>query len=164
MQAVTERSIFEHVGTVLFWLGWPFWWIYFRLTERTRVAIIMGDEILVLRGWLSDGKWGLPGGGLRRGEDPRAGACREVTEETGLQVQPADLRPLGKQTHHEKGLTFTHHLFVVHVEKPVTLKRQRHEIAALQWLKLPDITDKQVSDEVRHYVRVAQERGGLLQY
>lgn len=31
-----------------------------------------------------DGWWTLPGGGLDHGEDPREGALRELTEETGL--------------------------------------------------------------------------------
>jgi 8-oxo-dGTP diphosphatase len=31
-----------------------------------------------------DGWWTLPGGGLDHGEDPRDGALRELTEETGL--------------------------------------------------------------------------------
>lgn len=31
-----------------------------------------------------DGWWTLPGGGLDHGEDPKAGALRELTEETGL--------------------------------------------------------------------------------
>jgi 8-oxo-dGTP diphosphatase len=31
-----------------------------------------------------DGWWTLPGGGLEHGEHPRAGALRELTEETGL--------------------------------------------------------------------------------
>lgn len=31
-----------------------------------------------------DGWWTLPGGGLEHGEDPRDGALRELTEETGL--------------------------------------------------------------------------------
>lgn len=37
-------------------------------------------------GWTADfdGWWTLPGGGLEHGEDPRDGALRELTEETGL--------------------------------------------------------------------------------
>ncbi len=33
----------------------------------------------------------LPGGRLRRNEAPEAGACRELLEELGLHVSPADL-------------------------------------------------------------------------
>ena len=38
-----------------------------------------------------DGWWTLPGGGLDHGEDPRAGALRELTEETGLTGEITDL-------------------------------------------------------------------------
>lgn len=36
------------------------------------------------------GKWTLPGGGLEHGEEPRAGAMREVMEEAGLEVTLSD--------------------------------------------------------------------------
>jgi ADP-ribose pyrophosphatase YjhB (NUDIX family) len=35
--------------------------------------------------------WSLPGGLLKRGETPAAGAARELYEETGVRVDPADL-------------------------------------------------------------------------
>ncbi|GAA4977418.1 NUDIX hydrolase [Kineococcus glutinatus] len=35
--------------------------------------------------------WFTPGGGLLAGEEPRAGAARELAEETGVVVDPADL-------------------------------------------------------------------------
>jgi 8-oxo-dGTP pyrophosphatase MutT (NUDIX family) len=37
--------------------------------------------------------WFTPGGGLAAGEDPAAGAARELAEETGLRVRPAELGP-----------------------------------------------------------------------
>ena len=44
--------------------------------------------------WSGVGEWTLPGGGLDFGEDPRDGALRELTEETGLRgaiVEIADV-------------------------------------------------------------------------
>lgn len=38
-----------------------------------------------------DGWWTLPGGGLEHGEDPRDGALRELTEETGLTGEVSEL-------------------------------------------------------------------------
>jgi 8-oxo-dGTP pyrophosphatase MutT (NUDIX family) len=36
-------------------------------------------------------RWGLPGGHLEPGEDPEAGAYREVEEETGVRLEPGSL-------------------------------------------------------------------------
>lgn len=38
--------------------------------------------------------WFTPGGGLDDGETPAEGAARELAEETGLRVAPADLGPV----------------------------------------------------------------------
>lgn len=38
-------------------------------------------------------RWGLPGGHLEPGEDPEAGAYREVEEETGVELAAGTLRP-----------------------------------------------------------------------
>ena len=47
-----------------------------------------GRLLLVRRGTEPGrGRWSVPGGRLEPGEDPAAGAAREVLEETGLQVE-----------------------------------------------------------------------------
>jgi ADP-ribose pyrophosphatase YjhB (NUDIX family) len=55
-----------------------------------------GDEREVLLTRMSDrtrieGRWTLPGGGIEHGEDPRDAVRREVTEETGLRVEPLEV-------------------------------------------------------------------------
>jgi 8-oxo-dGTP diphosphatase len=42
-----------------------------------------------------EGQWALPGGYLEVDEDLATSAARELSEETGLIVQPGDLRQLG---------------------------------------------------------------------
>jgi 8-oxo-dGTP pyrophosphatase MutT (NUDIX family) len=40
---------------------------------------------------IDPGRWGLSGGHLEPGEDPEAGAYREVQEETGVRLEPGTL-------------------------------------------------------------------------
>jgi 8-oxo-dGTP pyrophosphatase MutT (NUDIX family) len=58
--------------------------------ESAAVAVWHDGKVLKVRHSYRRG-WSLPGGVLRRGEDPRFAACREVREEVGLNLQPDDL-------------------------------------------------------------------------
>ena len=56
--------------------------------------------------------WCFPGGGLEPGEEPVAGAVRELAEETGVVVAPEDLTDLGQfELATERG-TFHFHAYV----------------------------------------------------
>lgn len=62
------------------------------VVERTRLGAYAwceaDGEVLMCRvapGYPDPGSWSLPGGGLEFGEDPAAGALRELDEETGLE-------------------------------------------------------------------------------
>jgi len=52
-------------------------------------AVVERDGAVLLARWVGSDppRWTLPGGGLDHGEDPRAGAVREVEEETGYRVK-----------------------------------------------------------------------------
>jgi 8-oxo-dGTP pyrophosphatase MutT (NUDIX family) len=53
-----------------------------------------GDRVLFVRHTYGNRRiWELPGGGLRRGEEPAAAARREMHEELGLEAR--ELRELG---------------------------------------------------------------------
>ncbi len=137
------------VGQVLYWLAWPAYRVYYwRGHGRTRVLLYAGDEIVAVKGWLNDGRWILPGGGLHQGEDPAAGALREVQEETGLSLQSADLRPLGQAEYRRAGLHFTYYAFAARIPRDTSFTLQRHEIAAIRWLHTADLTDKNASQEI----------------
>jgi 8-oxo-dGTP pyrophosphatase MutT (NUDIX family) len=69
------------------------------LVERfaSRVLLLNGqDEVLLLHGYDPGDRargswWFTPGGGLNAGESPAVGAARELFEETGLRLDPAQL-------------------------------------------------------------------------
>jgi len=61
-----------------------------------RIVVLAGDEVLLQSdtdpGVPGSRWWVTPGGGIDGDEDPRVAAARELREETGLEVAPAQLR------------------------------------------------------------------------
>lgn len=55
------------------------------------VVLRRADGRLLLVDQRHSGGWALPGGLLRRGEDPVSGLVREVCEEVGVELDPASL-------------------------------------------------------------------------
>ncbi|MGW9120224.1 NUDIX domain-containing protein [Streptomyces sp. NPDC055663] len=55
-----------------------------------------GHVLLIERDWPPfEGAWALPGGHVDPGEPHRVAAARELVEETGVRVDPDDLRQVG---------------------------------------------------------------------
>lgn len=128
-------KLWNLTGKVAFWVTWPALFVYLMHGERTRVIIRSGNSILAVRGWLGDGKWVLPGGGLHIGERAVDGAVREVREETGIMLSPTDLQYLGAAKT-SGGFRFRYHMFAVMLPaQPVTMP-QKHEIIEIAWLKI----------------------------
>jgi 8-oxo-dGTP pyrophosphatase MutT (NUDIX family) len=152
------KRLFLAFGRVLFWLAWPAFQLYYRRGERTRVLLLSGDEILVLQGWINDGTYILPGGGMHSDEQPLSGALRETQEETGLQLQPADLTYLGRDVYHKAGLHFTYHMFFAKADKAAPLKMQWYEVANIRWVPLSDLAAHHPSQEVLSCIRAAQQQ------
>jgi len=57
-----------------------------RATVSLRGVILSPDNELLLVRRVSDGGWELPGGRLEPDEDPIPGLCREIREETSVEV------------------------------------------------------------------------------
>jgi 8-oxo-dGTP pyrophosphatase MutT (NUDIX family) len=77
-----------HAGLRLYWrIARP-------QTRGVKCVVRHGDAVLFVRHSYGDRRqWELPGGGIKRGEDPRDTAAREASEELGLDL--ADWRALG---------------------------------------------------------------------
>jgi ADP-ribose pyrophosphatase YjhB (NUDIX family) len=70
------------------------WWRLARPTlEGVSVAAFdRAGRVLLVRHSYGTGRWALPGGGVRSGEDPHMAAAREFAEELGVAV--TDLAPV----------------------------------------------------------------------
>lgn len=136
-----KKSLRRVVGRTAFWLGWPVLYLYLKGSTRTRVLIAADDSILVVRGWLGDGKWELTGGGVHKGEDILAGAVREVREETGITLEPTQLmRGEGFDTNNHK-LPFRCEPFFVRLTSKPTTSRQTGEIADIRWMSSLELSE-----------------------
>jgi 8-oxo-dGTP pyrophosphatase MutT (NUDIX family) len=79
-------------------VGYPLARTWWRLAQPrksgVKCVITRGDEVLLVRHTYGpQGRWELPGGGIKRREEPRAAARREAHEELGVDID--DWRPLG---------------------------------------------------------------------
>jgi ADP-ribose pyrophosphatase YjhB (NUDIX family) len=69
-------------------------WLRWRKPQTAGVSVIAVDpqeRVFLVRHSYGSGLWALPGGGLGRGEDPRACAHREMREELGCALENLEL-------------------------------------------------------------------------
>lgn len=81
----------------------------------------------------------LPGGNIEADETPAEAVCREIEEETGLQIPPEKVAQFYANTRFYKGKSVTRYVFVARVpgSKPVIqIRPEEHDSA--QWLPLAD--------------------------
>ncbi len=141
-------KIWERTGILVFWASWPLLHVYLRLSKRTRVLVVCGDYMVVVKGWLGTGKWALPGGGLHRHENSAEGVMRELQEETGLAINPAGLKPLLTDIYQQNGLRFGYQCFVVELSEMLVLKPQIFELLDAAWVKKDRLSSRNAGPDV----------------
>ena len=136
------------LGRLTYIVAIPALFVYLQFRQRTRVFIVVGDEVLVVKGWMGNGKWHLPGGGLHANEVPFAGAIREVCEETGVELDPSQLVDQGITTYRSKTARFTYHRFIVELKSKVSVRPQKGEITDVRWISLDELTPQNAAADV----------------
>ncbi|MBA3758450.1 NUDIX hydrolase [Candidatus Saccharibacteria bacterium] len=134
------KKLWRFIGKASFWVSLPLLYVYLRIGRRTRVFIRCDDELLVVRAWLGTDSWIFPGGGLHRGEVPAVGAVREVYEETGIQLDPADLTFLFERTvSTPQKLSFRCIAYAIYLLEKPKLKPASGEITAIEWRSIDEL-------------------------
>lgn len=88
------------------------YWRRLRKAPIAGVSVIitnLSGDVLLLKHSYGPDVWGLPGGGLGKGEEPLEAARREVREELGIEL--ARIAPIGTLEEELSGSPHTAHLF-----------------------------------------------------
>lgn len=126
--------------------------------ERDAVRVVLADaggRVLLFHVLTPDqapaGWWELPGGGIDRGETFVDAAVREIREETGLVIEPAQVGPPAwrrDSTWRSRGQRRLQHEVVVHVQltadRPLIADGGRtpqecEDYVTARWWNVPDI-------------------------
>jgi 8-oxo-dGTP diphosphatase len=97
------------------------------------------------------GMWTLPGGGLEFGEHPEEGMVREIMEETGFEVQAADLLGINSITRDDAKEAFQSIQIIYHAQiTGGTLRFEEQGTTDMcEWHDLNAVADLQVVGLVR---------------
>ncbi|GEM_PF-292014 len=162
------RSIWLITGKVLYWVMWPFLFIFIRGSSRTRVLVIYDNKLLAIKGWLGSGGWQLPGGGIKRNESPIFGAMRELTEETGLVVSDKELQLLldGVKTQ-QNGISYQLYAYQVTLDAKPSLKLHWFEVSDSRWIKVSEFVSDELikcNTDIQQVVQAFYKKCNLLDY
>ena len=106
--AVSPRDVYARAGLLAHTLLLPAVVATLRVLRSRRTRVVLHDadgRVALVRGWFSQQRWELPGGGLGRAEAPAEGAARELAEEIGVELAASALRLLDERPDPRRAFT-----------------------------------------------------------
>lgn len=127
------------VGLRAAWLGARVWFLIGRPQIRAVTVLVhwQGQVLLLTQSYRAGPSF--PGGMLKRGEDPLAGALREIAEEIGLRPAADALRFLQILPQQKWGAKIDLHCFELRLVEEPLLELDRREVVAAAFLPLAEV-------------------------
>ncbi|MFB6071374.1 MAG: NUDIX domain-containing protein [Halobacterium sp.] len=137
--------------------------VYRNAAPCAGVTVVDGDRVLLVERGADPGRgeWSTPAGHLEVDEEPRDGAARELREETGLRVDPADLvlleatqlEPYGDKHVVSVG-------YAADAADASGTPEAGSDAAAVEWVPAADVEQRAVRPHVGRRVRAALDAVG----
>jgi len=141
-------TIHETTGRIIYFFMRPFLGLAMSGKPRARVLIKHGQQVLLVRSWLGEQEWSLPGGGIKKNEKPEATLIRELAEELGLDIHGEALEILLESSYKQATAEFPVTIYSLNLSQKPLLAVHRPEILEAEWLdvaSLPSKSNKLVS-------------------
>jgi 8-oxo-dGTP pyrophosphatase MutT (NUDIX family) len=120
-------------------------------THGALVAVCHAGELLLVETSYRR-SWGLPGGGIGRGETPRQAAVRELAEEVGLRVREEQLQEPWQISEPGPGGLNTVTIFCLPLPTRPELVIDGLEIVASHWLSREQALARELPGHLRAYL------------
>jgi 8-oxo-dGTP diphosphatase len=149
------RALLDACYRLAFRLGYRvmrLWWFLRRPEHRGAIVAVWHEErVLMLRASYRR-TLDFPGGGLGAGEAPRAGACRELAEEVGLEIAPEALTLAHEMTALWDWRRDHVAIFELRLTTPPRLRLDGREIVAAEFMPPAAVLAGEISPFVRAYL------------
>ena len=142
------KTTAKNPSKIIYFLAKPVLKIYLRNRITTRVLIMKGNQALVIKNSISSGHLSLPGGGLKRNEQPNEALIREVREEIGFELNDDKLIYQGIYFAINDGLKYRYHLWFYKLTEDQTINRRSIEILEAFWVDINNLGSLKLSSEL----------------
>ena len=141
------------LGKVAYFFGYPIFRLLIKGTNRTYVAVIFDDQLLLTKNWLGfQNKWRLPGGGVLSGESTSEATIRELSEEVGLSCTKDQLTLLTPQPV-QSSFNYSYELFVMRIKSPPQITIKNQEILAAQMFTKDQVLRLPIGEETAQAIQ-----------